>query len=125
DLVSTLAARLTRLERQLTDKQEEAIAKAAGGPSVCELAASLLKSIDPDEVAKHAAAKLNLPASQEPADDQLAKAEQERMREALKPFHNPAVRKAVLDAQAELTQVIDEQTKDGLVRAGFDADALE
>jgi hypothetical protein len=30
DLVSTLAARLTRLERQLTDRQEKAIETAAG-----------------------------------------------------------------------------------------------
>src|SRR5262249_23534861 len=51
DLVSTLAARLTRLERQLTAKQEKAIETAAGGATVPALAASLLKSIDPDEVA--------------------------------------------------------------------------
>ncbi|MBA4189519.1 MAG: restriction endonuclease subunit R [Planctomycetaceae bacterium] len=124
DLVSTLAARLTRLERQLTDKQELSIAKAAG-MTVCELATGLLKSIDPDEVSKHAATKFNLPAGQEPTDEQFDKAEQERMREALKPFHAPALRKSILDSVAELSQVIDELTKDSLVRAEFDAEALE
>jgi type I restriction enzyme R subunit len=76
-------------------------------------------------VAQHAQAKFSLPAGQEPTDAQLAKAEQERMRAALKAFHAPAVRTAILDTQAELTQVIDEVTKDSLVRAGFDAGALE
>jgi type I restriction enzyme R subunit len=100
ELVSTLASRLTRLERQLTDKQGEAIAKAAGGAGICELAASLLKSIDPDEVAQHAATKFNLPAGQEPTEEQFGKAEEERMRAVLKPFHNPTLRKAILDARA-------------------------
>jgi type I restriction enzyme R subunit len=47
------------------------------------------------------------------------------MRAALKPFHAPAVRKAVLDAVAELSQVIAEHAPDTLVRAEFDAGALE
>ncbi|HEY1190782.1 MAG TPA: DEAD/DEAH box helicase family protein [Gemmata sp.] len=125
ELVSTLASRLTRLERQLSDKQEGAIAKAAGGTTVCELAASLLKSIDPDEVAQHAIAKFQLPAGQEPTDAQFDKAEEERMREALKPFHNPGLRKAILDARAELEQVVAEGAKDTVLRAEFDAAALE
>jgi type I restriction enzyme R subunit len=125
DLVSTLAARLTRLNVQLTDAQAGAIEKAAGGVPVTTLAAELLAAIDPDSVAKHAAEKFALPTGQEPTDAQLDKAEGERMRAALRPFHTPAVRKAILDAQAELTQVIDEQTADTLVRAEFDADALE
>jgi type I restriction enzyme R subunit len=124
DLVSTLAARLTRLERQLTDKQEKVITKAAGA-TIGQLAASLLTSIDPDEVAQHATAIFNISPGQEPTEEQLDKAEEERMRAALKPFHNPAVRKAIQDARADLEQVIDEQTRDTLVRAEFDEDALE
>jgi type I restriction enzyme R subunit len=125
DLVSTLAARLTRLQRQLEDQHERAIVKAAGGATVPALAAALLRSIDPDEVARHAAEKFQLPPGQEPTDQQLQKAELERMQAALRPFHSPALRKAILDAKADLEQVIDEQTQDVLLRAGFDADALE
>jgi type I restriction enzyme R subunit len=125
DLVSTLAARLTRLERQLNEKQEESISNAAGGASVCELAASLLKSIDPDEVAKNATEKFKLAPDQEPTDQQLQKVELERMQAALKPFHKATLRKAILDAQAENEQVIAEDEKDTVIRAGFDADVLE
>ncbi len=47
------------------------------------------------------------------------------MRQALKPFHNPKLRDVVLGTKRSLEQVIDEQTPDRLVRAGFDAAALE
>jgi type I restriction enzyme R subunit len=125
DLVSTLAARLTRLGRQLDDKQGKHIEQAAGGTTVPQLVASLLKSIDPDEVAQHAAQKFKLPAGQEPTEEQLQKAEQETMRAALKPFRNPVLRRAILDAKAALEQVIAEGEEDVVLRAGFDAAALE
>jgi type I restriction enzyme R subunit len=125
DLVSTLAARLTRLKRQLNDKQEESIATAAGGPTVTELAASLLQSIDADEVARHAAQKYHLPPDREPTAEQFKKAEMERMQAALKPFHKAALRKAILAVRDELEQVIAEGERDSLVRVGFDAGALE
>ena len=47
------------------------------------------------------------------------------MRQALKPFHNPKLRDVVLGTKRSLEQVIDEQTPDKLLRAGFDAAALE
>ncbi|HUQ69946.1 MAG TPA: DEAD/DEAH box helicase family protein [Planctomycetaceae bacterium] len=58
-------------------------------------------------------------------DDQLTQVEQQQMAAALKPFHNPQLRDAVLQAKRSLEQVIDEQTPDQLLRAGFDAQALE
>jgi type I restriction enzyme R subunit len=47
------------------------------------------------------------------------------MRAALKPFHNPKLREVILAMKQSLEQVIDEQTPDQLLRAGFDAAALE
>jgi hypothetical protein len=44
---------------------------------------------------------------------------------ALKPFHDPKLREAILAAKRSLEQVIDEQTPDQLLRAGFDAEALK
>lgn len=125
DLVSTLAARLSRLDRQLAPAQQTAIAQAAGGKNLPVLCADLLKSIDPDEVTKQAVQKFQVPEGQEPTEKQLQQVEQDRMRAALKPFHSPKLRNAILDTKASLEQVIDEQTKDKLLRAGFDAGALE
>lgn len=125
DLVSTLAARLARLGRQATPEQEEAIVKASGGANVATLCTNLLASIDPDETLKQAVAKFQLAEGQEPSEKQLQQVEQERMQAALRPFHEPKLRSAVLGLRPSTEQVIDEITGDSLIRAEFDGAALE
>lgn len=124
DVVSTLASRLSRLDQEVDPIQSAAIQKASGGKSLTELSAGLLKSIDPDTNTQLAAAKFNVPAGQEPTEEQVAQVEREQMAAALKAFHNPNLRGAILAAKRSLEQVIDEQTPDQLLRAGFDAEAL-
>ena len=87
DLVSTLASRLARLDQQVDPEQEAAIAEASGGKTLAHLSSDLLRSIDADGVAQQAAETFQLPAGKEPSQKQLAEVEQERMRQALKPFH--------------------------------------
>jgi type I restriction enzyme R subunit len=124
DLVSTLAARLARLDRQLSPPQKAAVAKEGGGKDLVTICTSLLHSIDADVTTKKAVEKFEIPEGQEPSEKQLQQVEQEQMLEALKPFHNPKLRNTILAAR-DSTQVIDESTKDSLLRAGFDASALE
>jgi type I restriction enzyme R subunit len=125
DVVSTLAAKLARLDQQLDDAKRGAIAQTAGGKDLHALCGELLRSINPDETAKRAAEKFALAPGQEPTDMQLQQAERDATRAALKTFHNPKLREAILSARQELIQVIDESTPDDLVRAGFDAAALD
>jgi len=125
DIVSTLAARLTRLDRQLDDKQRQQIAEHTDGRSLGDLAQDLLRSIDADVVTQHAATTFQLGRAEEPTEEQFQQAELACMRKALKPFHQPKLRNAILAAKAALEQVIDEQTQDVLLTAGFDAKALE
>jgi len=125
DLVSTLAARLTRLDQQLSEDQQEEIRGAAGGSNLKAMSARLLSSIDPDKVAERATEKFELPEGQEPTEEQASQAEQELMGEALKPFHDPKLRELILNIRRSLEQVIDEQSQDQLLQAGFDAKALE
>lgn len=126
DIVSTLAARLTRLDQAATPSQKVEIQQAAGGKSLTELSSELLQSIDPDENTKLAVEKFNIPVGPEgedpePTEQQLNEIEQQQMTKALKPFHHPKLREAILTAKRSLEQVIDEQTPDQLLRAGFDA----
>ena len=125
DLVSTLAARLARLNRQLDEEQHAEVLKHSGGQDLAVLSAQLLASIDPDATTQQAAEKFSIPADEEPSDQQLEQVEQDRMRAALKPFHNPKLRDTVLNAKRSLEQVIDEQTRDTLLRAGFDTASKE
>ncbi|QDU74066.1 Type I restriction enzyme R protein [Bremerella volcania] len=125
DLVTALAARLARLAQQLEPEPTEAIEEASGGKSLDELSSDLLGSVDPDEVTTEAVTKFNIPGDQEPTEEQYKEVEQERMRTALKPFHNPKLRGSVLNSKRSLEQVIDERTTDSLIRAGFDQAARE
>jgi len=124
DLVSTLAARLARLDRQLSPSQKTAVAKEASGKDLTALCGQLLTSIDADVNTQKAVEKFQIPAGEEPTEKQIQQVEQEQMREALKPFHNPKLRNTILAARDSF-QVIDESTKDSVLRAGFDATALE
>jgi type I restriction enzyme R subunit len=125
DLVSTLAARLTRLDCQLDDDQRAEISRVADGRDLKSLTADLLHSIDPDVVEELAVQKFTLLPDQESTDEQYDAAEQELMQKALKPFHNPKLRDRVLKIRQSLEQVIDSENQDVLLRASFDAKALE
>ncbi len=124
DLVSALADRLTKLDQKLTDEQRAEVEKIAGQP-IAALSAGLLQSIDPETIAPLAEAKYQLAKDQEPTEKQLDEVEHEQMSNALKPFHNPRLRDKLTEARRDLDQVIDEQTPDKLLRAGFDVAALE
>ena len=130
DIVSTLASRLSRLDQEVDPLQQAAIQQASGGKTLAELSAGLLKSIDPDANTELAVEKFNVPEGPngeppEPTEPQVVEVEREQMATALKAFHDPKLREAILAAKRSLEQVIDEQTPDQLLRAGFDAQALE
>jgi REP element-mobilizing transposase RayT len=54
--LTTVASRLARLDRMLSQADREEIAKVSGGHSVKQLAAALIKATDPDEINKVAEA---------------------------------------------------------------------
>jgi type I restriction enzyme, R subunit len=120
DIVSTLAARLARLDRELDEDRRAEIAEAAAGNSPAALAATLLASIDTDTNAK----ALNLSPGQEPTEQQIEPIERAAMTAALKPFLNPKLRNTILRVKAAAEQVFDEVNRDTLLRSGFDAAAL-
>jgi type I restriction enzyme R subunit len=125
DLASTLAARLTRLDRQLNNDQRQELASLAGGKSVQQLAVGLLLALNPDAQVQKAVERFKLAGDQRPTEPQLEKVQEEMVRDALKPFHNPKLRDRLANVRRSLEQVIDEVTQDELLQAGFDATALE
>jgi len=126
DVVSTLASRLARLGREVTEEQAQHIEQVSGvSGGLDTISTTLLRSIDPDVLAERAVQHFNIPDGREPTDPQFEQVEQEAMAEALKPFHNPKLRDLMLQTKAALEQVIDETTKDELLRAGFDAASKE
>jgi type I restriction enzyme R subunit len=93
---------------------------AARGASLSQLGAALLESIDADQIAAEAENRF---ATTQPTEANLSAVEEDRIKEALKPFHSPQLREAIITARRSLEQVIDDQTPDELIRAGFDEQA--
>ena len=108
-----------------TAEQQDHITTAAGGKSLAELSAELLSSIDADTSAAAARRKFNLADEPKPTDQQLDAVERNRMAAALKPFHNPQLRDAIIAAKTSLEQIVDEVTQDRLLASSFDAAALD
>ena len=125
DLASTLAARLVRLDRQLSGEQRDELTGLAHGQSVQALATGLLVALNPDAQAEQAAKKFQLPDGQEPTEKQLEQVQEDMLRQALKPFHNPKLRDRLANVRRALDQIIDEVTQDELLHAGFSATAME
>lgn len=125
DLASTLAARLVRLDRQLTGEQRDELTGLAQGQSVQALATELLVALNADAQTERAAKKFQLPDGQEPTEKQLEQVQEEMLRQALKPFHNPKLRDRLANVRRALDQIIDEVTQDELLHAGFSATAME
>ena len=121
DLASSIASKLVRLDQRLDDNQREMIQEASGGRSLQQISGDLLGSIDPDKTVAVAKEKFGV---EEPSEDQVSTVEKERVAEALKTFHSPKLREAILGVRRSLDQVIDEQTPDVLLKAGFSEEAL-
>ena len=120
DICSTLGARLTRLELQMDEGQDQEIRKLTEEKSLSDLSANLFNSIDPDQNIQRAMEIFKLSDGEEPTEEQVQQAERRAMEEALKPFHDPQLRKTILSIKAKLEQVIDERTQDELIREGYD-----
>ena len=118
DICSTLAARLTRLDREIDEQQREEITTEAEDQDLADLSSRMLDAIDADANFGRATEEFSVPEDQEPTEEQLAQVEQEAIRQALKPFHKPKLREKILAIKAALEQVIDEVTQDELLTAG-------
>jgi type I restriction enzyme R subunit len=126
DVLSSLASRLARLDRRLSEAEREAIARVAGGKTLREIAAEIVAALDPDRQVEVARENAGLPAGTEPAEEQIAAAAERLREEAARPLaSNPDLRAALLEAKARSEQTIDRVTKDEVLEAGFSAEAAE
>ncbi|MBI3843801.1 MAG: DEAD/DEAH box helicase family protein [Planctomycetes bacterium] len=124
DTLTTLAGRLARLDREIDAPRRVELASLAGGKTLAELSASLLRAIDPDAIAAEATGKPG--ATPAEADrESLDAAQRELTTRACAPFDLPALRDALAKAKLEAEQTIDTVTIDTVVSQGFDAAAKE
>jgi len=111
DTLTTLAARLARLDRELDPPQREQIATASGGQTPATLAGALLRASDPDAIAERATGKPGA-SSDEVAPEKYEAARQQLITEACAPFDKPALRATLEALKKETEQALDIYTPD-------------
>ena len=122
EVISSIAVRMARMEHAISAEDQTEIRKLAD-KSLKILCAGLITAIDPDRQVERA--KLDNPGVAEPSEAQIQKAADKLIQEAVKPFHNPELRKLLVELKKKSEQIIDVVSKDELISAGLDAQALE
>jgi type I restriction enzyme R subunit len=118
--LTTVASRLARLDRMLSQADREEIAKVSGGHSVKQIAAALIKATDPDEI-KGRALPPGAPTYSEPTPAELKAAAEALAEEAAKPLaSNPALRDLLEAKRRKADVTIDHLTGDTVISAGYD-----
>lgn len=111
--ISTLAARLDRMDRRLTPDQKRHIEAASGGTSLRSIVSGLLNAIDPDKEVEAAREMFELPEDGEPAPEQLKAAQQSLRKAAVEPIKTSV---SLCDAMEEVRKaqdiIIDDLSKD-------------
>lgn len=123
EALTTLAGRLSRLQRGFSTDQLAELKELAGGKSLADLAHGLLNACDPDVQIE--AAKSTFGLAGEPSKQQIKTATEQLAQQAVTPFLKPQLRRRILEICQQNEQTIDRHTIDDVLYAGFDASAVD
>ena len=122
DTLTTLAARLARLDRELEPAQRQQIATASGGHTPATLAGALLRACDPDAIAERATGRPGA-EPQEIAPEEYEATRRQLITEACAPFDRLPLRQTLETLKKETEQALDIYTPDEVLSQAFDAAA--
>ena len=122
DVLSSLASRLARLDRELSDDDRTQLTQAAGQP-LARITSRIVEALDPDIQIE--AAKRTTGAA-EPTQEQVKQAATKLIQEAAQPIAtNPNLRNRLIEIRRSYEQTIDTVSKDQLLSAGHDPAAKQ
>src|SRR5215218_1888810 len=104
DTLTTLASRLSRLDRQINERDRQTIRDASGGKDPSDLANALLDAVDPNKQRQHAA---ETSGTDSPTEAQIQEATSELAERACEPFDSPELRNTLTSLKRRSEQVID------------------
>jgi type I restriction enzyme, R subunit len=123
DALSTIAGRLSRLDRHLTAPDREKIEELSGGASLKEIAGEIVAALDPD---RQLAAARAATGSDEPSADAISEASRALLEAAAESLStNPELRDYIVEVRRSYEQVIDETSADAVIDAGYSKDATD
>ena len=113
DVLSTLAGRLDRTDRQLTPPQHVQVEKDSGGTPLAAIVAGLIDCLDPDKEDDKARELFELPAGAQPSEEQVKVAQVELRNAGAAPIaSNPVLRETLVTVRKNLDQVLDDWSLD-------------
>ncbi len=119
DLYSSLAGRLARLEKQITEDEQNRFKQLAQGKPVNQLVHELLDAHNPDKIIEHAAQQFDLPPGTEPDEHQQQAAQKELIHRARDTFTGE-LNEFIESVRKSHEQIIDNINLDALKFAGWD-----
>ena len=120
DVLSSLASRLTRLDRHLASRDRESIEAASDGVPLQTLVSNLVDAADPD-AALDAARQAT--GQDDPPPSEVAEARRLLLENAARPFaSNSDLRQHLVDIHRSYEQTIDTASADSLIEAVFSGD---
>ncbi len=126
ELLSSLAGRLSRLERRCGSEEHARVAEASGGVGLSDLCRAIVDGLDPDRQIAEARKTFEVSPDTQPTEKQVKQAAEALLKRATAPLAtNPALRTLIQDLKREFEQVIDEVSEDELLEAGASEDAKE
>ncbi len=125
DNLSSLAARLSKLDKQISDTDREKFRELSEGKSITEVAVNLANVYDPDAINERTKQIFKLAEDTEPTEQQINQTIQQFSNAAIKPFDNPKLRDFIETVRQKIYQIIDETNPDRITFSGFDTQAKE
>jgi type I restriction enzyme, R subunit len=121
DILSTLANRLIRLDKQINEKEKTNFAEQANGQSISHVVKELLNAYDPDTVESLESGVRSRMLNEAPAkiDAAIEKEKQQLIEKAVAVFNNPDLRNYIADVRKKYDQVIDGINIDTVTNIGW------
>ena len=125
-MFSSLASRLSRLDKQCGPEEHARIVEASGGIRLSEVCRVIVEGLDPDRQIAEARRTFEVPEGAEPTEREVKQAAETLLKRATEPLATrPALRTLLKDLKREMEQVIDEVSQDELLNAGASEEAKE
>lgn len=121
DILTTLANRLIRLDKQINEKEKQQFAEHAEGNTINQVVKQLLHAYDPDTVESlQQKAESNLPTAS-PAERHAAFSEMHTalVAETVQVFNNPELRAYIVSVRKKYDQIIDHINLDEITNMGW------
>ena len=128
DTISTIASRLSRLDRRLSETQRTQLTVLARGTTLREIARGIVNALDPDrqlEAAQALVAGVGAGHAR-PSPEEILSVSKALLDEAVAPLAtNPELRERIIEVRRTFEQAIDEISADTVLEAGYSADSTD